>query len=168
MTTPKDRIEQTARDLGLSLTFEFIPWSQSRNRGQPERSLNWHVVVRHAGTHVVLATQYSAGIGHCPSFKWSDASSWRAERVAQECETGRMDTGAKIEPATAAVLYSLVSDSEALDYPSFEAWADALGCDDDSREAERVYCACLDVGLRLRSAIGDVGLTRLREACADY
>jgi hypothetical protein len=56
----------------VDITAEFVPWSQSRNReekddrGNPRRSLNWRVTLKIRGRDV-LATDYGAGIAHCPS-----------------------------------------------------------------------------------------------------
>jgi hypothetical protein len=59
--------------LGLSVSSEFIPFSQSRNakaNAKPgERSLNWQVTVHNAAGHPILTTYYSAGVGHCPAYR---------------------------------------------------------------------------------------------------
>jgi hypothetical protein len=59
-------------------------------------------------------------------------------------------------------------DSEVIDHPNFESWASEIGYDADSRKAESIYRACLEIALKLRSALGDRGLKELREACQDY
>src|SRR5262249_9503800 len=50
------------------------------------------------------------------------------------------------KPLLRDVLYCLVSDADALDYPEFEEWAGNLGYDPDSRKGEAAYRACLATG----------------------
>ena len=68
----------------------------------------------------------------------------------------------------ADVLHSLVSDSDVLNYNSFESWASELGYDLDSRKAEGIYRACLSFSLALRNGLGEQLLADLREAVQDY
>ena len=75
---------------------------------------------------------------------------------------------ADILPVPEDVMAALVLDAEAIDYPTYEEWADNSGHDRDSREGEKVYQACLATGLRLRAGIGDAGLQSLRKACEGY
>ena len=182
MSEPAD----TVAALKLSVTSVFVPWSQSRNRdekddrGNPRLSLNWRVTLQRDGRDV-LTTDYSAGIGHCPSYarlkrphsptvaEWHD--------IERECETGRTSAlgatrdrvnGSAIKPNPLDVLYSLALDASVTDEGTFENWAASLGYDPDSRKAEAIWRACLDLALRLRAALGDEGLAALREAFADY
>lgn len=73
-----------------------------------------------------------------------------------------------ILPDTLDVIYSLNSDADALNYASFEDWADSFGYDADSRSAEATYRACLEIGLKLRAALGGAGLERLNVIFQDY
>lgn len=93
----------------------------------------------------------------------------RDEAITQEVETGRTGAlGAKIDPPDMAdVVASLVMDASVLDAGGFEEWANEYGYDTDSRSAEAIYRACLDITLRLRAGIGDDGLRALRDACQD-
>ena len=43
-----------------------------------------------------------------------------------------------------------------------------LGYDPDSRKAEGIYRACLELALKLRNGLGEKLLAELREAVADY
>lgn len=164
--------------LGLEVTSEFVPFSQSRNRGEKSPSLNWRVTL-HKGGREVLTTDYMAGCGHCPSYRPSVyQSSDSAIATRWECENGRkanmryslgvVGGGKPILPNPVDVLYSLVSDSDVLDYGSFEDWAECFGYDTDSRKAEAIWKSCIEMALKLRGAIGDVGLSQLREAFQDY
>ena len=120
-----------------------------------------------------MTTAYRAGIAHSPNYKQGDRSIDHANRIAAEAATGKIRTPSGLtkdipSPDIVDVLYNLASDSSAIDYPNFEAWANEVGEDIDSRKAEKVYQACAGVGLVMRSALGDVRLSQLREACQDY
>jgi hypothetical protein len=72
------------------------------------------------------------------------------------------------KPKFTDVMSSLLLDSEAIDYANFEEWADSIGYEVDSRTAERMYKACLEIGLRLRRLVGDAAMKELRELFQDY
>ena len=192
--TPKEAIARAMAELGLTVAAEFVPWSQSRNKDErvrdysgkptdrPQRSLNWRITVKHNGRDV-LATDYGAGIAHCPGYRQNDRSISQAELIEFETETGypghvtgggsviRKDSPARakrIEPDPVDVIASLVMDSSVLDSGGFEDWASDLGYDIDSRKAEAVYRACLEIALKLRAAIGEDGLAKLRAATDGY
>lgn len=169
--------------LGLTVESVFVPFSQSRNKGEKFPSLNWRVTVKHNGRDV-LTTDYMAGSGHCPAYKASvkalggPNSLNRAEFIRRECETGfkglyhsqiiMNDRKSPLLPDTLDVLASLAMDSDVLDAGGFESWASDLGYDTDSRKAESIYQACLDIALKLRAALGDAGLQTLRNAFEGY
>lgn len=188
--TARDLIEAAATQLGLTVDAAFVPWSQSRNKDEkaispntgkpnpkfPQRSLNWRVTLKRNGREV-LTTDYSAGIAHCPAYKSNAYGNRpgfmnldRDKAVTWECEHGKSAQGdAKpILPDSVDVLASLARDSDVLDAGGFENWASDLGYDTDSRQAEVIYRACLDIALKLRSALGEVGLAQLREAAAEW
>lgn len=176
MSTPQTAIEA----LGLTVSAVFVPQSQSRNAKEvktpSDLSLNWRVTVSRNG-RPVIETDYMQGIGHAPAYKASARalghanSLLRFEALKKEAETGRHSQGFARplpSPTVADVLYSLCCDAGALDYASFEDWAPDFGYSEDSREAERIYRACLEIALKLRNAIGEAGLEQLREAFQDY
>jgi len=175
--TPKETLQAAIDSLGLSLLSRFIPWSKSRNfkagsKRAYDRSLNWSVTVQHNGRDV-LTTDYGSGIAHCPAYKKEYKgvmSIYVDELIVRETETGKTaDARQKpIEIDVCDVFYSLVLDSDAIEYTTFEDWADNLGYEQDSRSAEATYRQCLEIALKLRAAIGDAGLTALREAVQDY
>ena len=76
--------------------------------------------------------------------------------------------GIPILPDTADVIYSLVMDSDVLNHGSFEDWAGYAGYDTDSRAAEKIYKACLEIALKMSTMIGDIGMAKLRDACEGY
>lgn len=182
MTNPQETMEA----LGLSVRAEFVPFSKSRNAkpdpSTSELSLNWRVQVLRNGSPFI-ETDYSQGIGHAPTYKASVRalgganSLMRFEALKYEAENGRfhasrgsvMIGGCAIDPPSAAdVLYALSLDASVLDSATFEDWAGDLGYDPDSRAAEKIYRACLEIALKMRAAIGDSGLEQLREAFQDY
>lgn len=112
-------------------------------------------------------------------------SQYRDKICAAECESGfpmeidpwgrgnentfkRKPKAPAIMPDPVDILYSLAMDSDVLNYGTFEDWASEFGYDTDSRSAESVYRACLEIALKIRVAIGEDGLERLREAFQDY
>lgn len=176
--TTAEQIEATAADLGLSMTAEFIPWSQSRNASEKMPSLNWKVTLLGRGKPIIT-TDYSAGCGHCAAYKASvkqlgnQNSILRDKAIRKECETGKEyrgenSIGPAHNPQFADVLHSLVSDAGAIDFATFEDWANEFGYDEDSRKGEAIYRTCLEFGLKLRSFLGDAGLSTLRDAVANY
>ncbi len=171
------KIENTASDLGLTVRAEFIPFRESRNFKPNatinDLSLNWRVTIECKGRHV-LTTDYMAGVAHCPSYTQNMTEN-QARYVRQECDNGKTPTraggiieGKPIKPNTADVIYSLVSDASAIDCATFEDWCADNGCDSDSIRDRATYRTCLMYGLALRHALGNDGLTRLREACEGY
>lgn len=112
-------------------------------------------------------------------------SQYRNAICAAECESGfpmeidpwgrgaentfiRKPKAPAIVPDPVDVFYSLTMDSDVLNYGGFEEWASEFDYDTDSRSAESAYCACLDIALKLRAAIGDTGMETLRTAFEDY
>jgi hypothetical protein len=165
--------------LGLTINAKFVPFSQSRNKHEKRPSLNWLVTLFVDG-RPILETDYGAGCGHCPSYKQGRMTVDQAQAVKFECERGvpykvsaagaYSPVGSKpILPDREDVVYSLIMDSSSIfDAGGFESWASGLGYDPDSRKAEAVYRACLEIALKLRSGIGEAGMAKLQEAFQDY
>lgn len=185
----KIQIEALIATLGLTMEAKFIPFSESRNKGEKSPSLNWIVSIwKRSPNNVlyeVIETDYMQGCGHCASYKASVKalgernSIMRDKAVRKECETGeafkkydgdRFHDGAyTISPPTIAdVLYSLIQDASAIDYATYEQWAGDMGYDADSRKGEAIYRACLQTGLALRAVIREKGLAELKEAYTDF
>lgn len=176
----KKEIEIVLAAHGLTMESTFIPFSKSRNKAEKNRSMNWEVTIKCNGRHV-LATDYDAGIAHCPSYNqpvpaWFSRhySYWNHYATNFETEFGckynrnENKSATKIAPDFVDVMYSLTADSGVLDQGDFETWADNYGYDHDSRSAEKMYKICLENALKLRAALGEAGLTALREAYQDY
>ena len=175
------------RDLGVGVMARHVPFSRSRHvpkdGGEVADLLHlrmcWRVALTVRG-RVVVETDYAAGVAHCRSYKTSRTAPGRlsvhdVECIRHECETGYPGhvhrsgvVMSQTMPDPLDVVGSLMSDSEAVDHPTFEEWACNLGYDPDSREGERMYRACLEIGLRIRAALGDAGFACLRDAFQDH
>jgi hypothetical protein len=175
----------------LTIESVFVPYSRSRNAkprpGQDKAwpSLNWTCTLAIKG-RPILTADYSAGAGHAPGAKATPfalglhtahlSESVARQRVIEwELENGRpgrfmggeiMPVGLKsksaLKPVPVDVLSSLAMDSDAIDAGGFESWAGDLGYDTDSRTAESTYRQCVDIGLKLRAALGDAALAELQ------
>lgn len=178
--SPAEKIQAAMDTLKITVSAVFVPWSKSRNaKPAPKlayRSLNWRVTLLRDGREI-LTTDYSAGIAHCPSYEQGNLSIDHDHAVRAECESGRRSRsnwsgvrsdGKPIMPDFVSVVWSLCQDADVLDAGEFEEWASEFGYDTDSRKAEAIYRACLDIALKLHAAIGDEGLQLLRAAGEDY
>ena len=180
--TTRETIEAFAAANNLTIETIFVPWSQSRsfkaNEPVSKRNLNWRVTLKN-GARRILETDYSAGIGHCPSYKQN--AKWLndyTKAIKLETENGfpcrvmpsyeSLDRKRPILPGLADVLYSLANDSDVLDYSNFEQWAREFGYEEDSRSAEKTYRACLNIALSLRNGLGEKLLAELREAVSGF
>lgn len=180
--TPAEAIAR----LGLVMRAQFVPHSQSRSKGE-KPCLNWRVAIGRPAvcphgapgcacvdgklSPGAIETDYSQGIGHIPGYKFNARPSVDdAEAIRRTCESGRIFNARFLPvnllppPALIDVLYSLVMDAAALDYPRFERWAEDVGENIDSRRAEGIYRDCLRLGLELRALMGEAGLASLRTA----
>lgn len=178
-------INDTLTEMGITVESVFVPFSQSRNKGEKYKYLNWKVTLRVNGNNI-LTTDYSAGVAHCPGYNKITPSDFSGTRSVfqkivtnAECEKGkpvkkvsRFDTclheSNYIMPNSADVVYSLFMDSDVLNYSSFEDWADCMGYDKDSRQAESTWRDCLTIALSLRAALGESGLSKLQTIFEDY
>lgn len=160
--------------LGLTLNSTFIPKSQSRNAQTDQDQLNYKITLTRENSSAYITTDYSIGIGHLPDFNHSDKSIDYAERIKRAVESARWYSNKKRmwvkvpEPSMDDVIYSLLMDANAIDYPTFELWAAEFGYNPDSIKARRIYRACLEIGLRMRAVFSEEELKLLREAYADY
>jgi hypothetical protein len=171
---------QVAHELNLSVASEFVPFGKSHNAGNKDRSLNWRVTLRRDGRDIVT-TDYSAGIAHCPAYKrlkmgFGRTTIEQQEAIEFETEKGREYRsgstlgigGAAIVPSSLDVISSLAMDADVLEYSSFEDWAENFGYDPDSRKAETIWKACVEIALKLRSGLGNDALEALQQAASEY
>jgi hypothetical protein len=131
--------------------------------------LRYHVTLLKEGK--AHSFDYSAGIGHVKGLKTSGLTIYTQNILLDVYETGKLrknsdsaagkyihfDSGKNaplaFTPALVDVLYCLVSDADALNYTSFEEWADSFGYEKDSRSAEATYNACIENALKVRQLI---------------
>lgn len=164
-----------AAELGLRVESTFVPFDDPKIKTVSGKYLSWTCKV-FRGDQLILETPYRAGIAHCPSYKQGRLSVDDAEAIEFEVTRGLRCVrrsygvvgGEPILPKPEDVLANLAMDADAIDHPSFESWAGDYGFDTDSRKAEATYRTCLDTALKLRAAIGDAGLQRLRDAAREH
>lgn len=185
MTTETKHTElaEFVASLGLVYTAEFVPMSQARERDA--HGLNWGITIKRGRS--TLTTPYFQGIAHVPGYKHdlfcrslTLAQAEERDALLRACETGKaggrwlpslgVRVGTKPIPAPALldVLFCLVSDASAIDSPTYEDWAAEYGYDKDSREGEKTYRQCLEIGLKLRNMLGDESISKLRDLFSDY
>ena len=165
--------------MGVTLSAEFVPFAQSRNKDEKEPSLNWRVTLK-LRDREVLTADYMQGSGHCPAYQRNNFNtptvnpkSEKRAAIAYECATGfeakggmmggTFKRGRKLEPELTDVFYSLLSDSSVLDCRDFADWASDFGMDSDSIKARAMYDACMADALKMRAAFGDKTMSELRE-----
>jgi hypothetical protein len=180
------RFDALAEEAGLTVTAEFIPLSKSRTKDEKYPTLNWKVSLLRKGT-LLLTSDYSAGCSHCPAYHneklKNSMGSWLHDRcVREECETGKcvlkpmpvgngqyhFTHGKPILPETRDVISSLLMDGDVVQYGGFEDWASNYGYDTDSRKAEQTYRACLEIGLKIRAAIGNEMFEKMLEVAHEF
>ena len=75
----------------------------------------------------------------------------------------------KTRPGMDDVFYSMLSDGAPMfDGETFEQWAENLGYSTDSRDAERIYNACLENGKKIKTLFSNSEISELREIFSDY
>lgn len=188
-----DLIGAICNRVGVTMESTFVPFSQSRNakpaagRPEPWRSLNWRVTIKRHGREI-LSTDYAQGEGHAPAYKRKLKATTRYDQamknraISHEIETGRAhefgegmlfgadgtrDTRKPIPaPSIGEVLQSLARDSDVLDAGGFEDWAAEYGYEVDSRSAEAIYRACIEIATKLRAGLGPHLLAEIRLAAS--
>ena len=178
--------------MGIEYSAKFVPFSQSRNKDEKNKSLNWKVTLKR--NRVELTTDYMQGIAHHPDYKkyqlptYGRCTVYQKEQyegiVARSAETGRRYTRFSgldrpmvhtspskkelPEPTLKDVFYSLILDSDVLQHESFESWAGDFGYDADSRQAEKIYQDCLKITLKINQMFSSEEWEQLREFFQDY
>lgn len=175
---------------GVTFSAEYIPTSKRaeyRNRLQvllrqmlptfghweDNDCLAWWVTFERGSESIDLI--YHAGLGHLPGYKIGDERSVDGDRaLAFSLENGvrfafhTFRSANKIpDPDPLDILYSLVMDSDALEM-DFPDWADSIGANDDSINAQRTHELCREYGFALIRLFGAAGLEQLREMFQDY
>lgn len=189
MQTAEKITIETLKEYGVELRSEFVPWSKSRNFKDnarlDERSLNYKITVYVDGREI-LRSDYMCGLAHAPSWgQWDPAkhgckySLCHAAYVEYETEHGKTTN---IDPISllsrkpykpipvnlVSAFWCILMDAQAVNYSSFEDWADEYGYDTDSRKAEKMYRDCLETGLKLRNALRETRWNDLLTLFEDY
>ncbi|MEI8017705.1 MAG: hypothetical protein WCH39_05855 [Schlesneria sp.] len=178
-STFNDELFATLTD-GLTYSAKFVPQSASRYRNESQFTLNWTITI--ANSRSSLEFDYSQGLNHLTPQQQNflrntcgvcETSIAQVEARKKIVETGVvlgfLSSGNRVKPPEFRdVMHSLLLDLTAIDYGSFEEWADDMGYDSDSRSAEATYRLCLDNGLKLRSMIGGKKNADLHDLFHDY
>jgi hypothetical protein len=176
-------ITQTLNEMGLTMTADFVPFSQSRNAKKNPKiedlSINWLITIKRGNRS--LTVDYMQGIGHLPKeirppVYYRKMSIDQSDLIFYACETGKVgfyvdasQRSKKLNPPELSdVLGCLILDAEVLDYGSFESWADEFGYNSDSIEDRKVYDDCMKIALQFRQLFTDTEITRLHELYQDW
>lgn len=165
-----EQLDTLIQSLGIEYQATFVPQSRSRNANEKSPTLNWKITLQRG--NYKLETDYSQGIGHHPKYRQRTPTVYDQNVYKRSCENGKYSVGGWAErplpaPKLVDVLHSLVLDSDVLEYPCFEDWAESFGYDTNSRKAEATYRSCLEIALKMRLILSD-RLPELQEAYADY
>lgn len=170
MTTEEIKASVNAKlaELGVTIAFEYAGWEKGQHAGY---WVKWKGIVG-KGSYA-FPFDYGHGTGHLdfPALnrypvRLSIDDKAEIERCLSEGRYPNRKPFAKPDPVSA--LYCLLLDAEAIDYPTFEDWADCVGEDQDSRKAESIYKKCVETGLALRRVFGDTVISELRELLRDF
>ncbi len=171
---------------GLTVDIAFVPFSRSRNAKEKHHSLNWSMALVREDKVKVFDTDYMQGVGHIPNYPHGKLYDYPHggrsinldEWEKDICETGKVRRylvnvdvfiGGKPlpKPDIANVFHSLLLYADAVNYGSFEQWAEDFGYETDSRAAEKTYKACLEIALKLNGIFGAEVLNKWRELGQD-
>jgi hypothetical protein len=165
-------LQKVIDSLGIEYHATFVPQSMSRNAFQKMPSLNWRVTLKRNGK--MVSTDYMQGIAHMPHYSSvRTADNVQREKDAAETAIFLRPKSSWIRmrvppPSLADVMYSLVMDSDVLNFSCYEDWAAEFGYDPDSRSGEVVYHACRAVAIPFSRMFTTQELDALRTAYQDY
>ena len=187
-TTEYAEIDNLIEELALTCAATFLPTPQPADK-VPSPQLHWSVTL--TGNGHTLVTSYTQGCGHVLGYKqpWFRKKTYedrqRDRDMRRVCENGKLEPqptresssvykelrkcgGKQPAPLLRDVLWSLIMDSDALEY-SFDEWASNLGYNPDSRKALEIFLLCQKNSTSLQKIVGGyTNLERLREAYRNY
>jgi hypothetical protein len=175
MSEIQEQIDQFLQDNKITYSHKFVPFSISRNAKEKEPTLNWKVELTNEKGSIF--TDYQKGIGHL-DFNWVngfrkvmsidqdkatksavyDAIEKGIHKDVTVGNKGDVKVGFKNKPFPHPTIYevltSLLIDAQAIDFPSYESWANEYGYESDSRKGEKTYNACREHGAQLLQIFG--------------
>lgn len=190
-TETKETTETALRELGFSLAVLIGPRADVADNDWP--NIKYRVELRF-NDKPILETDYKLGVGHvdCQNPKVdtslagvklrlsSDEESllriWQRKPHAQFVSkptwatvAAKLATYQKVAPSLPDVVHSLLLDGEPyFNGESFEDWASNFGYETDSRKAEEIYKACMEIGRQLKRGLPHDTITKAREILQDY
>jgi len=169
-----DEIKFAELTTGLDYQAIFVPKSLSRNKDEKSLQINWVINLRL--NNQLIQIEYSMGLG-CMSDKnkrqleafcgkhsqYQGKTVARAEAEQSMVEVGKIPLYANVissghtidKPPLKNIVHALLIDSEAIDFASFEDWAECFGYSADSIKAKSCYDDCLAIALKMRAMFGD-------------
>jgi hypothetical protein len=123
---------------------------ENHGAGKPWECFAWRVSFHRTGKPGNLATDFFRGLGHVKPRRHHFEGFERP-----------------LAPTAAAVLYSLILDSDAADQ-SFMDWCADYGYSDDSLSALDTYRACCAIAVKLRAFFSTDERAKLADLLADY
>ena len=177
----KQQIRDFMTDLGLTYSAVFRPVLQPEDT-VPNPVLHWIVTLTIGKAS--MQADYTEGMGHIEGYQAFHKTKYD-KRVAMKCyrhtcETGKLYRplsvglywrsiiGTQPAPDVLDVLYCLATDSESLQYTSYESWAAEFGYNEDSRKGEQAYIKCVQQSVRFGSLLGFPNLEKLRLLYYNY
>lgn len=182
-TDKKQALRDYVETLGLTYQATFQPTPQPADKVE-HPYLHWLVTLSKGRSS--MQAPYHQGSGHVKGYERMKCRAAYDRRmkdkvIRKTCETGNLyklmpsidrfslwRKSAVQAPDLLDVLYCLVSDSDVLNYSSYEEWGPEHGFDADSRKGEQVYRDCLKQSLALKNLVGYASLEKLRELFQDY
>ena len=172
----KETIKKELDDLKLRIESKFIPFSQSRNKDNKYKSLNFEVTL-FCNDKPVLTELYSMGSAYCLS---KDKDKYNQEVMRdRECESGytqvyfmshQIDSKKESErakPELIDFMSSIILDSYAIEN-SFDDWCSSLGFNSDSIKDKTIYDNCIQNAIKLNCWLGFHKVMELKELYTDY
>lgn len=136
----------------------------------------WQVTFRNESKNQI-DTEYSTGIGHrvLRHIYKNDNKAKKDFIAVKNHLTPKTERNITLllaiseptKPTPASVLYSLISDSSALD-TSFEYWCDDYGYDTDSIRHFNIYQQCCNIGKQMKQVFTNKQIETLKEMLQDY
>jgi hypothetical protein len=153
-TIRHDEIAAIAEEYGIKVKAVFVPQTFTEKTPTLDMGRKWKVEINGGGRKI--DSEFTQGVGHCPSYK-QRLTVHDKQQLVRECA----ELDPKLDKNTAEIvaleaLWSVCSDClGVMNVRDFEDWAIDLGLSTDSRSAEAVYRKCLDTYQLMRGCFGD-------------